>query len=182
MSDIDSFSIELFEQSKRFLEKAKLENNQEGKKSYLNASLLLGVSALEAHVNAIASEYIETWNNLNILEKSLLMEKEFFLDDGEFILSNNLKMYRLIERIEFIFKKFATGKVLNKSSPWWSKLKIALKKRNELIHPKEKFIISEKIVEDGLDGILGLLDCLYKALYNSPYPAVGRKLDSKLTF
>jgi len=182
MSDFDLFTIELFEQAKRFLEKAKLQKGKSGENAYLNASLLIGVSSLEAHVNAIADEFIETGKNLSILDRSILEEREFNLEKGEFIISNKLKMYRLVERIEFILNKFSKSQSFDKSSDWWRKFKNGLKLRNELVHPKDKCILSFKDVQDSLEGILGLLNFLYKSLYNSGYPAYGRKLDSNQDF
>ncbi len=52
-SGIDAFATELFEEAKRFLEKAKEADNEEGKKAFLHAALLVGMSSLEAHINAI---------------------------------------------------------------------------------------------------------------------------------
>src|SRR5947208_947946 len=103
MSEIDTFSVQLFEQAKRFLEKARNEEG-EGKRAYLHASLLIGVSALEAHINAIADELLTTWTEINLLERSILSERDFVFENGEIELTNKLKMYRLIERFEFIFK------------------------------------------------------------------------------
>lgn len=41
MKDIDSFATELFEEAKRFLEKASEAKKEEGKKAFLHAALLL---------------------------------------------------------------------------------------------------------------------------------------------
>lgn len=183
MSEIDQFSVHLLEQAKRFLEKAKNENNEEGKTAYLNASLLIGVSALEAHVNAIADELLLTWENLETLERSILSEKEFTLDNGEFkLLEKKLKMYRLMDRVEFIFQRFGKIKPLNKNEDWWPQLADALKLRNKLVHPKQQITLSVKNVENSLEGILTAIDALYRALFNSPYPGYRRGLDSKLSF
>src|SRR4030042_1496324 len=56
MNEIDIFASELFEEAKRFLEKAREDENKEGQKAYLHAALLLGMSSLEAHINAISEE------------------------------------------------------------------------------------------------------------------------------
>ena len=70
--------------------------------------LLLVMSSLEACVNSISEELlVEPYNEeYNIVEQSLLLEKEFVFEKGQFVLGNKLKMYRLIERIEFLIRKF----------------------------------------------------------------------------
>jgi hypothetical protein len=182
MTEIDQFSIHLLEQAKRFLEKARTEIDSEGKMAYLNASLLIGVSALEAHINAIIDELLSTRGNLEILELSLLSEKEINFNNGEFRLSEKLKMYRLIDRVEFVFQRFCRKRPLDKSEPWWQLLKEALRLRNKLVHPKEQVTLSEKEVEQSLSGILNAINTLYKSLFNSPYPGYRRGLDSNLSF
>ena len=182
MKEIDHFSIHLLEQAKRFLEKAKAETDSEGKTAYLNASLLIGVSALEAHINAIIDELLSTWENLDILEISLLSEKEINFSNGEFKLSEKLKMCRLIDRVEFIFKRFCKKRPLHKSESWWQLLQEALRLRNKLVHPKEQVTLSELDVEQSLSGILDAINTLYKSLFNSPYPGYRRRLDSNLSF
>lgn len=182
MSEIDNFSIQLYEQAKRFLEKAKMEASDEGKNAYLHAALLIGVSALEAHVNAIADELLSTWEDLDVLERSILSERDFVFESGSFRIVDKLKMYRLIDRVEFIFHRFSPKEPLDKSEIWWSQLAEALKIRNELVHPKGRVEINDSTVTRALQGILEALNAIYKALFNAPYPAYGRRLDSKLVF
>ena len=182
MSEIDHFSVYLLEQAKRFLEKAQDTSDEDGRTAFVNASLLIGVSALEAHVNAIADELLETWKELEVLERSILSEREFSLDNGEFELVQKLKMYRLIDRVEFIFRRFGKRRPLDKHEKWWSQLSDALKLRNELVHPKQRITLSVKNVENSLRGILEAINALYLSLYDSPYPGYRRALDSNLSF
>ena len=56
MADIDEFAQMVFEEAKRFLEKAAMEGANAAQSAYLHAALLLGFSALEAHVNAVCEE------------------------------------------------------------------------------------------------------------------------------
>ena len=94
MLEIDIVAVELFEEAKRFLEKAEETSDSEGRKAFLHAALLLGISALEAHVNAIADEMLgRGGSNLNLLERSILLEKEYVFENGEFKLTKKLKMY-----------------------------------------------------------------------------------------
>ena len=180
MADIDTFSTQLFEEAKRFLEKAK-EEKEDGKTAYLHAALLIAVSSFEAHINALSDEFLTTYNDLHILEKSVLYEKEVTFDNGSFHLAEKLKMYRSIERFEFIFVRF--GRIpLNKSDIWWSQLKNTLRIRNELVHPKVHIELNETIVSQALESILEGLNAVYKSTFKKPYPDYGLKLDSKLTF
>jgi len=182
MKDIDIFASELFEEAKRFLEKAQETENEVGKKAFLHAALLLGISSLEAHLNAVSDEMAER-PDLGILELSILLEKGYFFEKGRFRLSNKLKMYNLIDRIEFIVNHFKLpGKGLDTSADWWGKLNQGIDLRNSLVHPKEKYIITYQQVEHAFEGILGTLDAIYMALYEQHFPALGRRLDSSMEF
>ncbi|MFH1931888.1 MAG: hypothetical protein ABIN18_09905 [Pseudomonadota bacterium] len=181
MLEMDLFASSLFEEAKCFLEKAKHETDEKGKMAYLHAALLIGFSSLEAHINAIAEEKITVHEELSVLEESILLEKEFYLKNGSFTLTDTLKMYRLTERIEFLYSKFSKIP-LDKSKSFWEQIKVGLRIRNDLVHPKEQFILSERSIETALEGILSLLDDLYIALYKQHYPALGRRLDSNMDF
>ncbi len=159
MQEIDAFAADLFEEAKRFLEKAKDTSDDVGKKAFLHAALLLGFSALEAHVNAIATEMAERIDSehLSILEISMLLEKDYTFAKGEFILSKSLKMYNLIDRIEFIVFRFS-GNHVDKQTEWWGKLKSGIEFRNSLVHPKDKQDITSEQVEAAFEGVLGVLE------------------------
>jgi hypothetical protein len=182
MKEIDIFATELFEEAKRFLEKAKEATDNEGQKAFLHAALLLGISSLEAHINAVSQEMSER-SDLSAVENSVLLEKDFVFDDGEFKLANRLKMYNLTDRILFISKHFALkGKKIDTSAVWWSQLHQGIDERNSLVHPKEKHTITYKKVKSTFEGIIGVLDEIYMMLYNSHFPALGRQIDSKMSF
>jgi hypothetical protein len=182
MKAIDIFATELFEEAKRFLEKAKECGDTAGRIPFLHAALLVGISSLEAHINAIAQE-MSARSGLDITDHSILSEKELVFDKGEFELTNRLKMYHLPDRILFISKRFGlSGKKLETNADWWSKLHQAIDERNSLIHPKESHTINYDQVESAFEGILGTLDALYMVLYNQHFPALGRKFDSKMDF
>ncbi len=182
MQEIDAFASELFEEAKRFLEKSKEPCNGEGKKAFLHAALLLGMSSVEAHINAICEEMSER-NGLNLLDLSILTEKEINFDKGQYKLTKKLKIYNLTDRIMYIAKRFAmTGKNLDINSEWWPKLHQAIDLRNSLVHPKAKRDITYEQVKSAFEGILGVLDALYIVLYDKHFPALGRCLDSKMNF
>jgi hypothetical protein len=180
MAEIDEFASTLLDEAKRFLEKASQEDSFEGASAYLHAALQLGFASLEAHVNAIGEDFLSR-TDLSLLDESILKERDFRLDNGQFVLVSQLKMYRLEDRVQFLFRRFsATG--FDASVGWWGELKAGLKLRNSLTHPKQSESISQADVERCLKAILDALDALYQAIYRQPYPAIRRQLRSRMTF
>jgi hypothetical protein len=179
MKNFDEFSNELLEESKRFLEKAKEQSVNQGI-PYLHASLLLSISSLEAFVNSIADEFKDA-NSISIYERAFLLEKEIVLKHGKFEMDKRLKMSRLLERIEFLFRKFDYSK-LDKRHVWWQNLNDGIVLRNSLVHPKENSDISIKQIESTLKAVLECIDRLFKAIYKKGLPGINRGLDSKLDF
>jgi hypothetical protein len=180
MAEIDKFASLLFEESKRFYELALLQKTEEGKNAFLHTALLLAISSMEAHVNAIADELLLR-KDLAINERSILTEKEISIEHGEFVLSNVLKIYRTLDRVEFIHNRFGRERI-DYRSKWWSQLGKAFQDRNSLVHPKDDFKIEQKLVKEALEGVLGALNSLYLSLYKKNYPPFRRGLNSKMTF
>lgn len=180
MEEADIFSRELTEEAKRFLEKAKKEKSLEGKNAYLHAALLVAFAALEGHINSIADDFLVR-RDLTILEQSILSEKTIGFENGEFCLKDQLKMYRLEERIEFIYRRFS-GKCLKKDAPWWGKLKNGINLRNRLIHPKKREVFTEAMIEASIQAIIDTLDIIYRAIYKRPYPIAKRRIISSMNF
>ena len=178
MPNIDSFSSRLFEEAKRFLEKGK-EISGDGQIAFFHAAILLGFSALEAHVNAIADEQLLR-KDLGLHDQSILTEKEVRFKNGSFELGD-LKMYRLQDRIEFLCQRFGKGG-LDKRASYWSGLLEAINLRNRLTHPKDDTEVSRKAVETALMAILELINAFYTDIYGKPYPALRRRLDSNMDF
>jgi hypothetical protein len=180
MADVDTFASLLLEEAKRFVEKASGEAGAEGKAAYLHAALSLAFSALEAHVNSIADDFLVR-SDLTLLDRSILAERDVQLDNGQYALTDRLRMYRLKDRIEFLCRRFGGGPI-DKSSVVWSGFKSGLNQRHRLTHPKEAAEITEPLTRQALTAIIGLLDLLYRAIYKRPYPAAKRGLDSNLSF
>ena len=180
MTDIDDLSVQLLEQAKRFLERAKSEPDQDGQSAYCNAALLLGFCALEAHLNAVAEE-LTLRKGLGVLDQSILSERDFSLDAGRFVVTKKLKIYRLEDRLSHIFATFTSSNVLSAHS-WWGNLKVGLELRNRLVHAKSGLRIDEGAVARSLRAILDCLDDLYRGVYRRRYPAHNRGLDSTLRF
>jgi len=175
MQEIDVFASELFEEAKRFLEKAKEPCDGDGKRAFLHTALLLGICSLEAHINSICDEMSER-KGLNLLDLSILQEKEINFEQGEYKLTARLKIYNLIDRIAYLERHF------DRTASWWSKLNEGIELRNSLVHPKAKRDITYEQVERAFDGILSLLDSLYMVIYEKRFPALGRGLNSRMGF
>ncbi len=181
MAAVDEISGVLLEEAKRFLEKAQSEMSVDGKAAYLHAALNLGFCSLEAHVNAIADDFL-TRKDLSLTDRSILTEKDIQLSHGEFVIEKaKLKIYRLDDRIQFLYRRFS-GKSIDRSSSWWSDLQSAQLLRNKLAHPKDAPVIDERSVSRGLQAIIDVVAVLYKGIYKRKFPAGSRGLQSSLSF
>lgn len=181
MAAFDDFSANLLEEAKRFLEKAEEGKTQEEITAFLHSSVLIGVSALEAYINGISNELIK-YPSTSIIEKSLLIEKEIELKNGEFILTERLKIRRLTDRIQFLYFKYSKNHLTGDTESWWGPLKRSLKLRNGLVHPKDNISIS---VEDAKTLIQSVIDCLLRLsriIYRKEFPFKNLGLQSKLSF
>lgn len=171
----DAFSGLLLEEAKRFLE---LASREEGRQAFLHAALLLGFSALEAHVNGIADE-VSTWAGTDIHERGVLTERAVNLSSGSWKLGPS-QYYRLEDRLAYLLNKHG-GTQLN-GYPWWSELKSGMSKRNNVVHPRGEVTLDIDDVRRHLRSIVDALNDLYVAVYGKAHPAHGRGLDSNLTF
>jgi hypothetical protein len=180
MANVDKLAVDLVEEAKRFYERAVQQTNRQGKTAYVHAALVLSVAALEAHVNSIAEDFLGR-PEFSTLERSLLAEREFTLNNGEFKVTDRLRMYRLGDRIEFLYRRFS-GKPIDKRQLWWSRLQSALNSRNQLSHPKEAGTFTVNMAKDSLSAVIATIDQLYRAVYKKPYPGFRRRLDSAFDF
>lgn len=181
MTKFDEFCSSLIEEAKRFFEKAIESSDVEAKAAYYHSAILLGISSLEAYVNGISDE-ICIRDDIPILEKSLLLEKEIKLENGVFSLTNKLKIYRLTERIEYLFKKFSSKELKDTSAEWRGDLNASIRLRNLLVHPKSEVEISEKQVKILLECVIDCLSSLSKSVYGSEFPFYKIGLQSKKIF
>ena len=178
MAEIDAFAAQLLEEAKAFLEKGR-NSAGEAKEAFLHASLNLAFCALEAHVNAIAEDFL-TMEDLSAHELSLLSEKKVELSDGTFRLTTQMQIYRIEDRILFLCHRFSKKSALDKTAAYWSQFKDALGLRNNLTHPKTPATVNQISVERALLAILQLLDVVYKRIYGKRYPPAKRGLDSTI--
>ncbi len=185
MSTFDKFCADLLEESKRFLEKAKeLEKtnqpDEDGIKAFQHACLLLGVCSLEAYINGIGEE-MSLSEKIPIHVRGILLEKEVRLDKGEFVLSDSLRMSRMTDRIEVLYRKYK-GTEIDKSETWWPTIKSGIDLRNKITHPKEVVKISNAFLTKILQAILDCLSVLYWAVYKREFPKANLQLTSRLDF
>ncbi|TAL62221.1 MAG: hypothetical protein EPN85_03230 [Bacteroidetes bacterium] len=180
MNEFDIFCSNLLEESKRFLEKSKNEKNEDGKKAYQHSCLLLSICSLEAYINGI-SEEMTLANGFPIHFKGILLEKEIRIDKGEFILSDTLKMSRLTERIEILYRRYSRKKISD-SNEWWAILKQGIDLRNKITHPKENIELTDILLEKILQSVIECLTAIYRAVYKNNFPKSNLSLTSKLNF
>jgi hypothetical protein len=175
MREIDSFASLLLEEAKYFL--AKSDDLDEGaKNASLHVALQLAFSSLEAHVNSMASEFA-TRSDVNIWDKSVLLEKDMRLEDGVFRLTNQ-RFFPIQERILFLHNRFAK-KPAHRNSTWWSALGSAITSRNDLTHPKRQPpLITSEAVTQALQAVIDTLDSLFRAVYNRKFPSADYGLNT----
>ncbi|HKQ34789.1 MAG TPA: hypothetical protein VJT11_05735 [Nitrospiraceae bacterium] len=172
----DDFATLLFEEAKAFLETFQSHKEKDTAVAYLHAALLLGYCALEAQINNISAEFADR-HEFNLQEKSIIREREIALKNGQFELTKTLKIFRLEDRFEFLYRRFKK-QPLNKTDKWWGQLKEGLETRNAITHPRTLRTVTEKEVTTSLKAILEAIDVLFRAVYKRPYPGKGRQLDS----
>lgn len=178
INTFDEFTEKLFNEAKYLFELANETDNIDIERTYLHASLLVGMSALEAYINSISMELCDGFE-LNIFEKAMLSEKEIRFNNGEFQTTNHLKMVRIINRIELIYCKFS-HEHLNDSATWFSDIKQAIQLRNDLVHPKNNINITKKQIKNVLNSILSTIDELYLAVYKTHVPILNYGLQSTI--
>ena len=176
----DDFATLLLEEAKGFLAKYRSHREDPAAVAYLHAAMLLGYCSLEAHINNVAADFADR-QELTIQEQGILQERNVELKNGQFKLTNTLKMVRIEDRFEFLYRRFQ-NRPLNKSERWWGLLKAGFDIRNAITHPRILRRVTEKEVTDSLKAVLEAIDVLFLAVYRKPYPGKGRQLDSSLEF
>ncbi len=181
MRDIDALATLLLEESKRFLEKAHETTDDTARHAFLHASLSLGFSSLEAHVNSIVDDQLER-TDLSVHERAFLSERKVNLQQGAFALHDSLQMQRIDERIALLWTRCSVHDAFDYQSASWSHLKEGIKLRNELTHPREATELTTDRVGRSLSAIIDIIDIAYTRIYGKPLPAKNRGLQSRLSF
>ena len=174
----DFFGELLFDEAKFLFEKAHESKYKKEKQLYLHASLLVGISALEAYINAVCQEVVETEEyGIDLYGKSLLYEKKIELDKGCAKLGKQLQMTRLTDRIEYLYNRFSKRKICD-SDTWRVAIHQAITLRNELVHPKQVLSLTEKQVETALQSVLDTIDAVFMVVYSTHLPILNYGLQS----
>lgn len=176
--DRDEFASSLLEEAKRFLERAEETKGEQGEMPYLHAALMLAFCSLEAHVNAVADE-IAVRDGIAPNDMSVLQEREIRLKDGEFVLDQRLKIYRLEDRL-LVLHRLGVRPDIN--GDWRGPLSAAMDLRNKLTHPKAVPSITAGAVKKAIQAVIDTIDALYQAVYRKRFPAAKRQLQSTLDF
>ncbi|MBH0054501.1 hypothetical protein I6E74_10025 [Salinibacterium sp. SWN139] len=176
-TEVDSFSIQLLDEAKRFLEKAQAASDEE-RDAYLHAALMVGFSALESHLNGIADE-LSARPTASLLHNAILLEKDVKIESGVWELGRE-KFYRLEDRIAFLTAEYS--KSTPSSYGWWSVLREGIRARNSLVHPREVVALEPADVERFLAAIIGALNDIYLGIFKKGHPAFNRGLQSRMTF
>lgn len=176
----DEFARLLLEEAKRFREKAQEAPDAIAQDAYRHASLLLAFSALEAHVNGVAEELLLR-GGFDVMEEGLLREQDVRLKQGKWELTGKLKMYRLEDRLLFLFARTSSVTTLASFS-WWPHLRNAMSARNALVHPRASLKLTEKDVDRYVISVVDCLDALYRAVFGKSHPASKRAATSTLEF
>jgi len=180
MTSPDQFCTRLLEQAKWHYLNSKSSRSDETRGAYLNAALMLGFAALEAHLNAIAADFAEHKSSvLGVLDRSVLFERRYYLSEGAFALAEDLKMYSIEDRVQFIHRRFS-GKPIRTDTKWWLDLKHGIDTRNKLTHPRGSVHISDAMVQQTLEAVVAAIDALYRAVYKRRFPAAALGLDTRL--
>ena len=169
MSDFEAYSDELLLSSKQFLEDAKsLKIKSLQRQRALRASLTHAFFFLEAQINYLAAHFAKS-PEFNVLEQSLLSEKDVSLAKGRFVLTDKAKFFRLEDRIEFLLSRFSSHPEKAKGT-WFSDLKSSISVRNRLVHPREAHTLEFSEVERTILSVLGCLSALYDAIFGKKFP------------
>jgi hypothetical protein len=179
VAEIDAFATQLLEEAKAFLERGRTSGVAATKEAHLHAALNLGFCSLEAHLNAIAEDFL-TLTDLSPQERSILSEKKVELEHGIFKLTQHTHIYRLEDRLLFLCHRFSKKTALDRKAAYWGQFKDALDLRNGLTHPKTPAVVTETSVERALLAILHLLDVVYRRIYGKEYPGRKRGLQTTL--
>ncbi|QNI30740.1 hypothetical protein H7849_16640 [Alloacidobacterium dinghuense] len=181
MNDIDALASILLEESKRFLEKAQETSDDTAIHAFLHASLSLGFSSLEAHINSIVDDQLER-TDLSVHERAFLSERKVDLRQGVFTLQESLQMQRIDDRIALLWTRCSVEDAFDYQSSTWSHLKDGIRLRNALTHPKEAMGLTIDQVGRTISAIIDIIDTAFQRIYGKRLPAKNRGLQSSLSF
>jgi hypothetical protein len=172
MSEFIKYSQDIMEAAKGFRTQAIVLPEGKLKQAFFRASLLHACSFLESHLNYMAEHFTKS-EIFSIHEKGVLLEREVRLENGVFILTNNLKISRITDRIELLMAKCSNVPFKEKPK-WYSNLERILKSRNSLVHPKEVHKLSESDLDLALTCVLDATNSLYLMVFKKRLPYANK--------
>lgn len=178
-TSFDEYSKSLIEKSKRFLEKATEAKDALERQTYLHSALVHAFFFLESQVNSIADDFLYS-PDLSVLDQSVLLEKNFAVENGEFVLTSQ-KFLPVTERVEFIARRFGKKRV-DKQQQWWQDLKKGQRLRNSIVHPREQVELGPAAVKSSIRAVLAAVNFLYQSVYKKDFPHFSLDLKSIYEF
>jgi len=157
----------LFEDSKYYLNKAKINNTEDGLTvRYARASVIVSWAAFEGWINKTCDDFAETSQSLSISEVGFLKEKKVEMKNGEFVVSNGDKYETTENKLEFLLRKFTNYKI-DKSKIYWQNYKLSKNLRDSIMHPKKSktSMIDIQSAETNLNTLKYFIEILSKKLY-----------------
>lgn len=103
------------------------------------------------------------------------------LTKGQWVLTNNLKISRLTDKIELLYWRHKRAE-LNETQKWWPILKAGIDNRNKITHPKEEVTFSDNQCEKIIQAVIDCVGALYLAVYKTKFPKSHLLITSKLDF
>lgn len=172
MSEFERYSDQLLRAAKSFLEEGRGNPNlSDDEQRNFRASITHAFFFLEAQINYIAQHFSNS-TSFDLLERSLLSERDVALSKGKFSITKKPKFYRLEDRIDFLLNRFSATPVEDKAN-WHSGLIASITVRNRLVHPKEAHQVTITEVETCILSVLGCLESLYRAVFGTNFPLAG---------
>lgn len=172
MTELPNFSRQLLESAKFFLQLATEESGRERRQAYLRATLYHALAYVEAQVNDIAEHFGED-GPFALHELAVLLERGVFLEHGQFVMNQSLRMTSLTDRIDVLAANFGEGPT---AVPSYASFKSSIRRRNTLSHPKIDVQLSEAEVREAIESSVSVCNWLAKAIFSKPLPYADRGL------
>lgn len=157
--------------SRHFFDGAESATHLDDAKRQYRASVIIGMSALEAYVNYLADTFAQS-SVYPHYEVAFLSDRKFGVDDDRFDILDQFEFHRIEEKLRFLLKKYVPSFDFEQEKHWAQFL--AFKKfRDSIAHPRfdedqtTKSEYSQQI-KRGLDAVISLIDILCQGIFQKP--------------
>lgn len=157
--------------SRHFFDSAEAAGDLEDARRSYRASVIVGMSALEAFVNYLADTFAQS-SVYPHYEVAFLSDRKFGVSDDRFAILDQLEYHRIEEKLRFLLKKYVSSFDFEQDRHWAQFL--AFKKlRDSITHPRfdedqtTKSEYSQQI-KHGLDAVISLIDVLCQGIFQKP--------------